>query len=138
MRLLDTSVLVASLDPEEPTHARCNELLEEGGNLLYVHAIAESFSILTGGSQGRRVDADTALRLLEESILPFVQPIALGAKEVLAALRQAKARGVRGGAVYDYLHLAAARKADAVALLTLNRRDFEALARPGDPEIRVP
>ena len=36
------------------------------------------------------------------------------------------------------LHLAAARKAGAQALVTLDARDFDALARPGDPHIAAP
>ena len=51
---------------------------------------------------------------------------------------EAHHRGVRGGANYDWLHLAAARKARAEVLFILNLRDFQALARPGDPLIRIP
>lgn len=138
MSFLDTSVLVASLDPDEPAHERCGDLLAEGKHCIFVHALAETFSTLTGGARARRVDAAVAARLLEESILPFVQPVALTGRDVMAALNQAQDRGVRGGAVYDYLHLVAARKAGASQLLTLDRRHFEALARPGDPAIGAP
>ena len=53
-------------------------------------------------------------------------------------MKAAQHRGVRGGAIYDWLHLAAARKAGAEVFYTLNLRDFQALARPGDPLIRIP
>ena len=56
----------------------------------------------------------------------------------MAALNECEARGVRGGAVYDWLHLAAARKAGAEVLYTLDTRDFQALAQPGDPVIAAP
>jgi len=56
----------------------------------------------------------------------------------LAALRLAKQHGVRGGAVYDFMHRVAARKADAKVLFTLNLTDFQALSREGDFEIRRP
>ena len=59
-------------------------------------------------------------------------------KEVMAELNGAEARGVRGGAVYDLLHLAAARKAGAARLLTLDVRDFQAIVRAGDPQIGSP
>ena len=58
--------------------------------------------------------------------------------DLLRALREANAVGVRGGAFYDYLHLAAARKTGATLLYTLNVRHFEALARAGDPRIEAP
>ena len=136
--LLDTSVILASLDPDEPAHAACDRLVAQGGHCLYVHALAESFSILTGGQRARKLDADTALRLLDESVLPFVRTVALTGRDVLAALRDARSRGVRGGAVYDYLHLVAARKAGVPRLVTLDLRHFQALARSGDPRIEAP
>jgi predicted nucleic acid-binding protein len=42
---------------------------------------------------------------------------------------------VRGGAVYDYLHLVAARKSGAEAVVTLDRKHFAALVREGDPHV---
>ena len=135
---LDTSVVVASLDPDEPQHAACDRVMAAGGHSLYVHALAETFSILTGGRLGRRMNAAAATRLLDQSVLPFVSVQSLTGKDVMAALTECEVRGVRGGAVYDLLHLAAARKAKAAVLLTLDARNFQALARPGDPRIESP
>ena len=135
---LDTSVVVASLDPDEPQHATCDRLMAAGGHALYVHALAETFSILTGGRLGRRVNAEAATRLLDQSVLPFVSVQSLSGKDVMVALSECEARGVRGGAVYDLLHLAAARKAKAEVLLTLDGRNFRAFAKPGDPRIETP
>ncbi len=135
---LDTSVVVASLDPDEPRHAACDRLMAAGEHALYVHALAETFSILTGGRLGRRINAAAATRLLDQSVLPFVSVQSLSGKDVMAALTECEARGVRGGAVYDLLHLAAARKAKAEVLLTLDDRNFRALAKPGDPRIENP
>ncbi len=134
-RCLDTSVLLASLDADEPHHVACDRLISAGGHTVYVHALAETFSILTGGRQGRRLSAATAAQLIEHSVLPFVHVQALSGKDLVAALAECEARGVRGGAIYDWLHLAAARKAGAEALVTLDARDFQALSRPGDPRI---
>jgi predicted nucleic acid-binding protein len=138
MAFLDSSVLVASLDPDEPHHAACDALLLAGGHQAWAHALAETFSVLTGGRQGRRLPPALALQLMQGSLLPFLQPTALTAREHWAALLSCEARGVRGGAVYDWLHLAAARKAGADSFYTLNQRDFQALARPGDPLVRAP
>jgi predicted nucleic acid-binding protein len=138
MYLLDSSVLVASLDPDEPHHPACNDLLVSRQHKVYSHALAETFSVLTGGRHGRRVSPGLAARLIEESVLPFVQVQTLSAKELMAALHTCESRGARGGAVYDWLHLVAAIKAQAQALVTLNLRDFQALVRPGEPVIRAP
>lgn len=135
---LDTSVVLASLDPDEPHHVACDRLLAAGGHRLYVHALAETFSVLTGGRHGRRLAPATAVQLLEASVLPFVQVVALTARDVMSALAECESRGARGGAIYDLLHLAAARKAGAETLVTLDVRDFQALARRGDPRIEAP
>lgn len=134
-RLLDTSVLLASLDPDEPQHAVCDRLVADGGHVVYAHALAETFSILTGGRMGRRLAADVAVRLIEGSLLPFVDVEVLGSTELIQALAECESRGVRGGAVYDWLHMAAARKAGVDAVVTLNLRDFLALTKPGDPRV---
>ncbi|HYN62723.1 MAG TPA: PIN domain-containing protein [Rubrivivax sp.] len=135
---LDTSVILASLDPDESHHAACDRVVAAGSNKIYVHALAETFSILTGGRQGRRLGASAAARLIEISVSPYVQPLSLSGKELVAALAECELRGVRGGAIYDWLHLAAARKAGAEVLFTLDLRDFQSLARPGDPRIETP
>ena len=135
---LDTSVILASLDPDESHHAACDRIVAAGGSKIYVHALAETFSILTGGRMVRRLGASAAARLIELSVSPYVQPLTLSGKEMIAALAECEVRGVRGSAIYDWLHLAAARKAGVEVLFTLDLRDFQALARPGDPRIEVP
>jgi predicted nucleic acid-binding protein len=135
---LDTSVILASLDPDEAHHVACDRIVSAGGNKAYVHALAETFSILTGGRHGRRLNASTVAALIEQSVLPYVQALTLTGKDMMAALVECESRGVRGGAIYDWLHLAAARKAGAEVLITLDLRDFQALTRPGDPRIEMP
>jgi predicted nucleic acid-binding protein len=136
--LLDTSIVIASLDADEPQHAACDRLLAAGGHKLFAHALAESFAILTGGRGGRRVQPKLAAELIASSVLPFVELVHLTGRETMAALAEADRRGVRGGAVYDLLHLFAARKAGASSLVTLDLRDFQAITRPGDPAISLP
>ena len=138
MAFLDASVLLASLDPEEASHRACDRLLSQGGHQIHSNSLAETFSILTGGRKGQRFSAQTVAVLIEESLLPFVSVQTLTGKELMQALKAAHQRGVRGGAVYDWLHLAAARKSGAERFYTLNQRDFQALARPGDPLVCAP
>jgi predicted nucleic acid-binding protein len=134
-KLLDSSVVLASLHEAEPHHDACAALLLRGGHTVYVHALAEVFSTLTGVAHGLRIGADLAQQLLRESVLPFVKTVTLTERDVMAALGEAQSRGVRGGAVYDDLHLVAARKARVDALVTLDLPHFRALVRQGDPRV---
>jgi predicted nucleic acid-binding protein len=138
MAFLDSSVLLASLDRNEPEYAACDKLVAAGNHHIYSHALAEVFSNLTGGRTGRRLTPAVAAGLIKDSVLPFVAVQTLTGKDLMSALQDCEARGARGGAVYDWLHLAAARKAGAEVFYTLNLRDFQALARPGDPVLRLP
>lgn len=40
--LLDSSVILASLDPDEPAHESCDALLAQGGHRIYFLALAKS------------------------------------------------------------------------------------------------
>ncbi len=136
--LLDSSVLVAALAADEMKHAECLTLLLKGGHCIYSHALLETFSTLTGGKLGVRVTADLAARMLSETVLPRVSVIDLSSAEIMAALGAAQARGVRGGSVYDYMHLVAARKGNASVIHTFNMDDFLHLRRGDDPVIQMP
>lgn len=136
--LLDSSVLVAALASDELKHTECLALLLKGGHCIYSHALLETFSTLTGGKLGVRVTADFAARMLSETVLPRVTVIDLSSEENVAALAIAQARGVRGGGVYDYMHLVAAKKAKVTMIHTLNLEDFLHLRRVDDPEVQLP
>lgn len=136
--LIDTSVLVAAIYADELHHEICSDLLDRPGLSLYSHGIHEAFSTLTGGRQSIRMSPAAAVNLLEGDYLPGLALIALPLKRQLAALREAEERGVRGGAVFDYMHLVAARYANAPRLYTLNLSHFQSFRREGDPEIVMP
>lgn len=135
---LDSSVLVASLLPDDPDHAACDALLTQGVCCTTPHALNETFATLTGGRLGIRVDADVAARMIRESIVPCVRFVELLAGDIVEAHATARKHGVRGGGIYDYMHLIAARKQQADILYTINLSDFLHLHREGDPEIRHP
>ena len=136
--LHDSSVLVAALASDELKHTECLARLLTGGNCIYSHALLESFSTPTGGKLGVRVTADFAVRMLSETVLPRVTVIELSSSEIIAALGIAQSRGVRGGCVYDYMHLVGAKKANASVIHTLNMDDFMHLRRGDDPEVQLP
>ena len=110
MAFLDSSVLLASLDPEEAHHAVGDRLLSAGVHPMCAHALAETFSALTGGRKGRRFSVQSVVALMEEG-LAYVSPQTLTGDDLIDAMRAAHNRGVCGGAIYDWLDLAAARKA---------------------------
>lgn len=138
MLYLDTSVLVAALIEDEPNHEACLTLLRRKALAIWSHGLTEVFSTLTGGRLGLRLAPATASELIKLSLVPRLQFVELTVKEILAAINGAEAAGVRGGGIYDFLHLQAARKSDATVLHTLNARHFLALSGQGDPAIQDP
>jgi predicted nucleic acid-binding protein len=134
---LDSSVLVAALVEDEPSHDACLRLLRRKNGATWQHALPETFATLTGGRLGVRTSPATAAQLIG-SLAPRLRLIELNVGDMLSALGDAESVGARGGALYDYLHLIAARKVSATAIYTLNGRHFTALARKGDSTIELP
>lgn len=138
MDAVDASVLVAALVQSEPHHRACTALLDKPGMCVYAHSLVETFNTLTGGRSGYRIPAGQVAELIEGSLLPYLEVISLSPKEIFAAVQEAQPRGVRGAAIFDYLHLASARKAKVRRLYTLDVSDFQSFHRPGDPAIVHP
>jgi len=134
---IDTSILVAAIVAGEEFHAECVRLLDTGKKLLYSHGLSEAFSTLTGGRRFK-IGASTASAILREDYAPSLEVVGLSPREILRVLSEAEPRGVRGGAVFDCLHLAAARQAKAERFYTLNVSNFHAFHRLGDPQILHP
>jgi predicted nucleic acid-binding protein len=135
---LDTSVIVAALDGEDPDHTACRKLLLSGKFSLFTHGLSETFATLTGGRLAIRVSAAETSLLLQDWIVPRLAITTLSQVALLKAYAESSERGVRGGAIYDYLHLVAARQTGAAKFYTLNMVDFESFHLPGDPIISRP
>ncbi len=138
MIALDTSVLVAALVESEPFHQQCKKLVVGGSFSIYSHGLVETFSTLTSGKILPRPSAADAFKVLNTSIKPRACVHYLQDDSILLAFEQAELRGVRGGAIFDYLHLVAARQHGVERLYTLNMRHFKSFWRPGDPHIEHP
>jgi hypothetical protein len=78
------------------------------------------------------------MSLLQEDYLPTLSIAALDPAQMLSAMQDAESRGIRGGAVFDYLHLVAARESRARQFFTLDVSNFRAFHRACDPEIALP
>jgi predicted nucleic acid-binding protein len=135
---LDSSILIAALVPSEQKHVESLACLMSGTPLVYQHAFLETFAMLTGGRLGAKADADLVAKLIKQTLFPRVRVVHLDEQELMEALQTARRHGVRGGAVYDFMHLVAARKSGATILCTLNLDDFQQLSRIGDPLIQQP
>jgi predicted nucleic acid-binding protein len=138
-QFFDTSVLISAFVEDENRHAACVEALSEATNgIVYAHALAECFSILTGGRLAVQLHPADAARIIQTNVFERMKIVSLTPKESMQVLTSCHELGVRGGGVYDCLHLAAARKAGAEELLTLNVRHFLAFAPDLAPIIRAP
>jgi len=135
---VDTSVLVAAMVADEPRHAMCAALLDRADVHFYSHGVLEAFSTLTGGRRAFRLPASLVSEMLTEDFLPSLRIVAVPPSEMSRHLKKTETYGVRGGAVFDYMHLVAAKKSGASRFYTLNLSHFRAIARDGDPEILLP
>lgn len=138
MDAIDSSVLIADIVATERSHGACERLLNSGPHAIYAHGLSETFSTLTGGRLQPRLLASDAALLIVSSIDHGVTVLELPFRVQLKAYEEAEARGGRGGAIFDYLHLAAARYFQIQRFYTLNMGDFEHFWRKGDPEIVHP
>ena len=140
----DTSVLVAASVQGHPHYAAAIEALEvmvSGRHEGYMsgHGLAEVYAVLTRTPFTPAIYPSEAWQILEASLLPYIEIVALSAAEYKILVRQCAAEGQIGGRVYDVVHLHCARKAKCDRLYTFNVNDFRALA-PDDfqNKIRTP
>src|SRR4051794_30871077 len=106
---VDSSVLVAALAQNEDHHASCLAVIRTGNCMARTHAFSETFSTLTGGQLIGRFRPAQVVEAFQQTVLWRVRVADLSLDQVIDAMREADARGVRGGAIYDYLHLVAGR-----------------------------
>jgi len=129
----DTSALLAAMIEDEPGHeAALTALASVRDGHAATHSLAECFATLTGGRLPVQLAPATAAQLIESNVVRRLKLVSLSAMEYSAALRSALEVGARGGAIYDVLLLAAARKCRAERIHTLNHRHFAAFA----PDLR--
>ena len=138
-QFFDTSVLVSAFVEDARHHEACaNAVILADEGIVFSHGLAECFSILTGGRLTVRLDANVAARIVEANVFERMKVVTLTAKETMRVVTDCRRLGARGGGIYDCLHIAAARKAGADELLTLNVRHFEVFASDLTSKIRRP
>ncbi|MBI5281963.1 MAG: PIN domain-containing protein [Candidatus Solibacter usitatus] len=127
---LDTTVLVAAFDGNDPRHERAKDVILRGGpkrTFAAVHAMAECYACLTSQPRRPRIQPTQVERFLED-LRKYVFFIELSQEEYLLAMNGAAEKGLTGGIIYDALHVESARKAKAQTIYTYNRRHFMAVA----------
>ncbi|MFV0493474.1 type II toxin-antitoxin system VapC family toxin [Mycobacterium sp.] len=116
--LVDTSAALALVQRESPFHRAAKERLLKCRRGLAGHAAVELFSVLTRLPPPYRLGPDAALRLVQTN---FPHSRALFAADTWGLLAEFAAAGLAGGAVYDGLVGAAARK-HQLPLVSCDRR----------------
>ncbi len=129
----DSSSLLAAMIEDESGHEKALAALSSTRDgYASTHSLAECFAILTGGRITSRLTPAIAAEMVDVNVAKRLTLVSLTPAEIAAALKTAAAVGARGGAIYDVLLLAAARKCGADRIHTLNHRHFAAFA----PDLR--
>lgn len=139
--LLDTSCLVAAVCAWHGQHDATRREIERrdaaGEKLvLAAHSLVEAFSVLTRLPEPHRLRPDDALELIEAN-WGETRLIALAAPDYRATLRRCRDAGIGGGAVYDALIAACARKARVETVVTWDLEGFERFLED-EPAVRTP
>jgi predicted nucleic acid-binding protein len=139
--LLDTSCLVAAACGWHRHHEATRREIERrdaaGEELiLAAHSLAETFSVLTRLPEPHRLRPGDALALIEAN-WGETRLVALAGSDYRATLRRCRDVGIGGGAVYDALIAACARKARVSTLVTWDLEGFERFLED-EPAVRAP
>ena len=121
MIALDSSVLVPAFATWHEAHAKARASLLEKPRLP-AHAGIEAFSVLTRMPAPHRPSPKVVADFLRDNFPG--SPLTLSAEGYALLIKEAPARGIAGGAIYDALIAATAREAGA----TLLSRDLRAAA----------
>jgi predicted nucleic acid-binding protein len=127
----DSSAVVAALLSWHERHEAAREAVErafDGGGrpILPVHALVESYAVLTRLPAPHRLSPADAAEILERSFAGAVEMGGFDSGASWFFLGDLAMRDVHGGRAYDELILASALAAGATRLVTLNPRHFDA------------
>ena len=141
--LLDTSVVVAALLPGHESHQAAVPWLSRArSGRVPVHLLRpQPGGTLRGAYQDSRLSANFAgngRKLIRENIVSAATLVAIHADEYLAVLEEMIEKGLTGGAVYDAVIAAAAKRAEVDLLVTLNAGHFQRIWPAGAGRIVSP
>ena len=141
--LFDSSVLVPALMEAHADHREAAAALDavHGGTCRGVastHVLAETWSSLTGMPVRPPLDPVEVWRSMKMAVMDRFEIVCLDTDDYGGVLDEMSRAGLRGGAVYDALHIRAARKAGVDEIWTYDVRDFRRLAPDLADRIRTP
>ena len=143
MILFDTSVLVASLLEDHPHFEKSNLWLQKvvsgkSKGAVSNHCLAELYSALTTIPVVPRIRSDQAFQLIEESVLKYFKIYEYKIQDYTDVLKESSLNSLKGGMVYDALHIQAAKKLKASFVLTLNLKHFLMIWPDGKKILKSP
>ena len=125
----DSSALIAAILAEEHHHEHASDALSGASHGFPCnHAIAEVFGTLTGGRLGLQLSPSEAAEVVGANILDRLDILDLSTNDYRKVMADCQAVGARGAAIFDMLHLQAARRGKAARIFTINVRHFQAFA----------
>jgi predicted nucleic acid-binding protein len=128
----DTSVLVAAAVRSHEHYTRAFGVVERVASkkdrgVIGVHSLAEMYAVLTRLPVIPRIQPGEAAKIVSDNVVRHFQMQPLTAREYTASVSAAAENGVIGGAIYDVLLLAAARKIKPDRIYTFNVAEFKRL-----------
>jgi predicted nucleic acid-binding protein len=121
----DSSILVSAADEDEAHHKASQRCLSGKTVCSNLHGLAECFAVLSGR---KGFTPEQAAQVIDTYLVRLTL-VPLEKEDYAQTIAQAQKNGVRGGAIYDALHLAAARKVKADRIYTLNVNHFRLYAK---------
>ena len=135
----DSSALIAGMVEEEEHHAASLKALAEcEDGFTSTHALAETFATITSGRLGIQLAPNEAWRIINTNVAGRLNILELTFADYRQAMQNCQAAGARGGAIFDMLHLQAARRGNAERILTINIRHFQTFAPDLQNKISLP
>jgi predicted nucleic acid-binding protein len=116
------------VEQEEHHSAALKALAGSVDGFTSTHAIAETFATLTSGRLEVQLTPAEAAQVIDANIIQRLRVLDLGLSDYQQAMRNSQTVGARGGAIFDMLHLQAARRGSAKRILTVNVRHFQIFA----------
>ena len=143
MIFFDTSVIVAGLIEAHPFHEKSNSWLgkivsKKEKGFISSHTLAELYSSLTTIPVVPKLRPDQVMHLLEESILKYFGIYEFKKEDYVNILKESSLYSLKGGMIYDALHIHAAKKIKAKTILTLNLKHFQLIWPEGKKIIKSP
>jgi predicted nucleic acid-binding protein len=116
------------VEEEEHHVAALKALAGSSDAFTSTHAIAETFATLTSGRLEVQLTPAEAVQVIDVNVIRRLQVVDLKLSDYEQAMRNSQSVGARGGAIFDMLHLQAARRRAANRILTMNVRHFQIFA----------